>query len=602
MNRRRLKTRITLILTVNSSKIRVNSCHLCLAVLLLLALGGCRPPTTTPTATQAPPTETRPATLTPSPDPPVTLAAPTQVPYPTPGPTARPTASAIRRIVDNGVLRVGIKFNEPPFGMLDKNGNVVGYDADIARTLAESWGVAVEFVQVTNQTAVEYLLSSEVDILIAAMPHRREYEAFMDFSQSYYPGGQAAMVRADSGISAVEQLNQRTLVAVAGSTAAEALAARNLEATLVLTDTLDEALTRLMAGEVDAVVDSLIRLRNAKAELDGAVTILDDLLMSEPLAIGLTRSDGNFLNALNRTLQALEQGGRMGEIHGAWLPDYTYPGMVTWETSDTRAFADYPTDITYVDSVLERLAGGETLYVAGLSGTPEGATQLEAFHRALVEAMAARWGVPVEFLSASAENPAAFVADGRAQLAVGVEPRWDGVDAVDYSQAFLLHGDRLMVRKDSTFRGFGDMRGKRVAVFGEDAAEKETRANELALSARVRLAGVRQVEDAQAALRALNRNDVDAVFGDSLVLGPLIEANPDAVRFTERFYSRYGVAFAVPRNDADFRALVNFTLQDLVRDGTYDRLYAELLGWAEPLPVEVWPGDDAWLRAQVDGQ
>ncbi|MCZ7545928.1 MAG: hypothetical protein M5R40_21470 [Anaerolineae bacterium] len=43
---------------------------------------------------------------------------------------------------------------------------------------------------------------------------------------------------------------------------------------------------------------------------------------------------------------------------------------------------------------------------------------------------------------------------------------------------------------------------------------------------------------------------------------------------------------------------MNFTLQDLVRDGTYDRLYADLLGWAEPLPVEVWPGDGSWLRAR----
>ena len=569
-----------------------------LFLLALLVQAGCRP--ATPTPTQAAPTETRPPTLTPSPDPPVTLVAPTPVPYPTPGPTAQPTVSIIRRILDSGVLRVGIRFNEPPFGMLDRFGNVVGYDADLARSLAESWGVQPEFVQVTNQTAVPYLLSGEVDLLIAAMPHRREQEAFMDFSQSYYPGGQAVMVRADSGINALEQLNQRTLAAVYGSTAAEALAERNLEATLTLKDTLDEAITALVGGEVDAVVDSLVHLRNAQAGLPGGgVAILEPPLNSEPFAIGLPRFDVNLRNAVNRTLQALETGGRMAEIHNAWFKDLAYPGMVTWESDDTRSFADYPTDIPLTDSVLARLAQGAALVVAGLSLNPEageGQAQLEAFYRALVEAMAARWGVAVEFPPDSDADPAAWVADGRALLAVGVEPRWDGIDAVDYSQAFLLHGDRLMVRKDSEFRGFGDMRGKRVAVFGEGAAENEARANELALSVRVRLAGVVQLEDAEAALRALTRNEVDAVFGDSLVLGPVVSANPDVVRFTERFYTQHGVALALPRNDADFRALVNFTLQDLVRDGTYDRLYTEMLGWAEPLPVEVWPGDDAWLR------
>ncbi|MCZ7545927.1 MAG: transporter substrate-binding domain-containing protein [Anaerolineae bacterium] len=452
-------------------------------MLFALLLAGCRPPTATVTPTQAVPTETPPPTQTPTPDPPVTLPVPTQVPYSAPAPTDMPATSRIRSMIDSGTLRVGVKFNEPPFGMLDKDGNVIGYDADIARTLAESWGLALEFVQVTDQTAVPYLLSGEVDLLIAAMPHRRDFEQFMDFSESYYPDGQAAMVRADSDIGSIGQLNQRMLAAVTGSTAAEALAANNLEVTLSLEDTLDEALTALMGSEVDAVVDSLVHLRNAQAGLGGAVKILDDLLMAEPLAIGLPRFDVNLRNAVNRTLQALEGGGRMAEIHGAWFPNANHPGMVTWESVDTRSFTDYPTDIAYVDSVLERIAEGGTLTVAGLSQAGEGQTQMEAFYQQLVEAMAARWGVQVAFVPNTADNPAANVAAGNAQLAVGVEPRWDGADAVSYSQAFLLHGDRLMVRADSEVRGFGDMRGDRVAVFGDNADEMETRANDLALSA-----------------------------------------------------------------------------------------------------------------------
>ena len=587
--------------TVDFERIRATPGFGWLACFLLLALvlAGCRPPTPTPLAALTetpPPTEPVEASPTPSPDPPITLQVPTLYPYPTPEPTERPAVSGIRRIVDEGVLRVGIKLNEPPFGMLDREGNIVGYDADIARALAESWGVTLTFVQVTNQTAIDYLLSGEVDLLLAAMPHRREHEAYMDFSQSYFASGQAALARADAGISAVGDLNGRSLAVVAGSTALEALFERDISAPLLVVETMDEALAALTGGEVDAVIDSMVRLRRAKADLGDAVNLLDELLNSEPFAVGIRRFDVNLRNALNRTLQALESGGRMAEIHGAWFPGYTYPGMVTWESDDARAFAEYPTDITYGGSVVSRIAQGEALYVAGLGqpGDPEQGA-LEGFYRALVEAMAARWGVQVEFLPESSEQPGAWVADGRAQLAVGAQPRWDGADAVDYSQGFLLHGDRLVVPENSDIRGFGDMRGKRVAVFGENAARAEERANELALSVRVRLAGVAQVEDAETALRALNQRNVDAIFGDSLALGPLVEANSDRVRFTERFYSRHGVAFAVPRNDADFRALVNFTLQDLVREGVYDRIYAESLGWAEPLPVEIWPGDDSWL-------
>ncbi len=571
--------------------------YIVLIAILLLGIG-CQP-TAAPTPTE-PTTAPSPApTHTHTPDPPVTLVVPTPVPYPSPEPTARPDVSSIRRIIDAGVLRVGIKLNAPPFGTLDREGNIVGYDADIAHALAESWGVELKLVQVTNQTAIDYLLGGEIDLLIAAWAHRREEEAYIDFSQSYFPDGQAVLVGAESTLTEAAELAGKRVGVTSGSYAEEALDARGLSVELSRYEILDDAITALMQDEIDAVVDTLVHLRNAQTP--GETVILDTLLADAPLAIGLPRYDTNLRNALNRTLHALESSGRLLEIHNAWFGGYTYPGMVTWESSDERSFADYPTDMVYAESMATRIQDGETLRVAGLSldeaaGQDENGAQIEAFYRGLVEAMAARWGAEVEFLPGSREDPAAWVADGRADLAIGVEARWDGIDAVEYGQAFLLHGHRLMVRKDSPTRGFGDLIGKRVGVFGADADADEALANEKAEAARLRLASVSQYENAELAMQELLRNREDAVFGDSLALGPLVEAHPDTLRFTERFYSRHGVTFAVPRGDADFRALVNFTLQDLVIDGTYARLYAETLGWAEPLPVEVWPGDAAWLR------
>src|SRR5690349_8779933 len=63
-----------------------------------------------------------------------------------------PTESSVARIVRDGVVRVGILYNEIPFGLLNIRGEVSGYDADLARSMAEQWGVEVEFVQVTRQT------------------------------------------------------------------------------------------------------------------------------------------------------------------------------------------------------------------------------------------------------------------------------------------------------------------------------------------------------------------------------------------------------------------------------------------------------------------
>src|SRR5690554_6277155 len=78
-----------------------------------------------------------------------TLVPPTLVPAPDGGSSdALPSESRIARIQSDGVVRVGILYNEPPFGLLNVRGEVAGLDADLARSMADAWGVQVEFVQV----------------------------------------------------------------------------------------------------------------------------------------------------------------------------------------------------------------------------------------------------------------------------------------------------------------------------------------------------------------------------------------------------------------------------------------------------------------------
>jgi ABC-type amino acid transport substrate-binding protein len=60
-------------------------------------------------------------------------------------------------------------------------------------------------------------------------------------------------------------------------------------------------------------------------------------------------------------------------------------------------------------------------------------------------------------------------------------------------------------------------------------------------------------------------------------------------------YSRVPIAIAVPRNDADMRSLVDWTLQDMFLDGTYQQIYNNTFGEGEPLVMLTWAGDGRWL-------
>jgi ABC-type amino acid transport substrate-binding protein len=73
-------------------------------------------------------------------------------------------------------------------------------------------------------------------------------------------------------------------------------------------------------------------------------------------------------------------------------------------------------------------------------------------------------------------------------------------------------------------------------------------------------------------------------------LWPIVQANPKAVQLTKTTYNPKPISFGVPRNDADFRVLVDATLQEMYKDGTYQRIWQSTFGLGDPMKFVVWPG------------
>jgi ABC-type amino acid transport substrate-binding protein len=543
-----------------------------------------------------------------------TLVPPTLVPTQDSGiGDALPSESAIARIQRDGKVRVGTLFNAPPFGERNLRGEVSGFDADLARSMAEAWGVEIEFVQVTRQTAIDTLRSGTVDLLIAAQTHRRELDALVEFSQTYYFGAQAMMVReGDSAASLADMANRKIGLVVGNENSHNAIQAWQRRSGLAVTVqtylTLDQALVALVNSEVDGVVDNRLRFKQIITQ-PGVARLLDEAVAPEPYAVVVRRQDVGMRNLVNRTLQYLVRNGRMNEIHQAHFAGASYPSLnvPVWDGLGEEApqpgqvspELQYPTQY-----VIPRMQEQGRIRIAGLASVPEDAPEsqrrLDTLNRAVIEAMVARWGVQAEFIPDSAANALDLVAGGQADLAVGATLDWAWADRVDFTNPYLLHGDRLMVRAEDEITGFNDLRGRWVAIFANEPGAAD-RVNAWAESVNTGVEIFTIVREQDAAFHILVENNADVVFGDSLKLIPHVQANPDLLRLSTRgdvedpWYSRRYVAFAVPRNDIDFRLLVEYTLQELVLDGTLAGLLQPVM-LAEDVPAfDVWPGPSTYL-------
>lgn len=561
--------------------------------------GPTQTPTSTPTTAETP---------TPAPSP--TNPAPTLVPPPTVTPAPEVEASpvvttpALLHLQDAAILRAGVLYNAYPFTWLNEQGFVDGYEAELLRAIAIELGVTVEFVQVTRHNAAQMLLTDQVDLLAGKFIAAHDREDTMAFSHPVYLNQERMVIRQDSGYTELPQFAGKPVGVEIGSRSAFALeewmAATGISLDVRTYFTESEALDALAAGEVEGMVGTLDSLRRAGRQ---QMSLIAEPIAYEPYSIAVRRSETNLLDLLDRSLQRLKASGRVEQIYEQWFGqepmDFHRMIPVYAELyTDTRTLNDFtPAPAHDEQPIMDRITNGQTLRVAGVAlddSAPTAVRVMNNFNRSLVEEMARRWGVTAEFLPDSAATPLAFVASGAAEIAAGITPEWDAGVTVNYSVPYLEHGNKVLVPARSQINSFYDLLGTGwyIGYFTDAPQDEETiqkYAEAYGVEDNIRLFEIQREEDAIYAMTV--QDNLDMIYGDNLRLRGLMQAgDASQVRMLDDWYGDIlPITFATPESDPAFAALVNQTLQDMVRDGSYARLWNEQFGIGQPLNIIIWP-------------
>ena len=394
------------------------------------------------------------------------------------------------------------------------------------------------------------------------------------------------------------QLEGRTLGVVAGARAEEALTRRQASAgsrfQVRSFHTLDTGVAALLAGEIDALVDSRLTLQDAL--VPGRLRVLDEVLEHEHHALAVRPGDVAMRNLINRSLQYLTATGRMAEIHDANFPGSRLPhGQIpVWqglgETAPTLPAPEAETPGStdpVASSVVARLEQGQPLRVAGLDpagpDAGEGERRLAAWRLALAGELELRLGVTLQ--PVAGPGPA-LVADAAADLAVGVAPDWAWAERVDFSAPLLLHGERMLVPARSDVANFRSLRNQVLGVLASEAGS-EARAQAWAASANAEIEIFQVPRDVDIEWHLLIEGDLDAVYADSLRLMAPLRARPDMLKLTSRcpgcdpWYTRRWLGLALPANDPEFRRRLEVALQGMWQDGTMAQLLEPLMPAAD---------------------
>jgi ABC-type amino acid transport substrate-binding protein len=80
------------------------------------------------------------------------------------------TAQSLYTIVKSrGVLRVGVRPDDPPHSYLNSQGHLAGFDVDVATAIASYWGVKLQLVTVNELTRISYLSNGRIDLAVTSI-------------------------------------------------------------------------------------------------------------------------------------------------------------------------------------------------------------------------------------------------------------------------------------------------------------------------------------------------------------------------------------------------------------------------------------------------
>ena len=175
-----------------------------------------------------------------------------------------------------------------------------------------------EFVQTTPKTRIPLLKNGNIDAILATMTITPDRKKQVTFSEPYFTAGQSLLVKDDSSIKNVRDLNGNTALAVKGTTAVDNVKKFAPKAKVFEYDDYGQAFTALKAGQGQAMTTDNGLLAGIASENKG-YKLVGGTYTSEPYGIAVEKGQTDFADHINKALNELKKNGTYHRLLVKWF-------------------------------------------------------------------------------------------------------------------------------------------------------------------------------------------------------------------------------------------------------------------------------------------
>lgn len=222
----------------------------------------------------------------------------------------------LQKIQSRGTIIVGLEGDWAPWSFVGENDELMGFDVEVARAIAEKLGVEAEIIPGEWDGLFAGMDAGRYDMVVNGVEVTPERTEKYDFADPYAYIRTALIVRGDNeDIKTFEDLKGKKTANSIASTYMNL--AEEYGATCYGVDTLDETLTMVLQGRVDATLNAIVSYTDYLAQHpDANLKVVATTEDASNVAIPMRKGDetASLLEAVNKAIAELHEEGVISEL------------------------------------------------------------------------------------------------------------------------------------------------------------------------------------------------------------------------------------------------------------------------------------------------
>ncbi|MBT2755297.1 basic amino acid ABC transporter substrate-binding protein [Mesobacillus foraminis] len=214
---------------------------------------------------------------------------------------------------------MGTSADFPPFETRDNNGEIIGFDIELAKQVTKELGYELEIKDMNFDGLIGALQADTVDFVASGMSATEKRKQSVDFSAEYHRSGEMFVTLKDSKIKSMEDLNGAK-VGVQLGTIQEEGAKKLAESTKIDIKTLNkvpELIQELKSKRIDAVYLDRTVAEGYVSEL-GLAAFKDESSGTPGMAMAFPK-DSEIVDEFSKVIEEMKKNGELEKLEKKWL-------------------------------------------------------------------------------------------------------------------------------------------------------------------------------------------------------------------------------------------------------------------------------------------